>query len=163
MSSSSLRFRKVAYSSRQQLQLGLIRTHWDIAVRLRRELRQRREPLGSARLLGRGECATRGLDSPAVEPIRALELIEVSPCQGKARRPRELLLILRVVGIEAHGLSGVDFVLRDEAARQQLENVEAARDLRADDEAVVPIRRPGAAANQPVRVDRTAIEERDLL
>ena len=57
---------------------------------------------------------------------------------------------------------GVDLVLRQMLARRQPEDVEAARDLRAVDVAVVPVGRPVAAGDQVLRVERTAIEERDL-
>src|SRR4051812_46057276 len=62
-----------------------------------------------------------------------------------------------------HGLRGLDLVLRDERARQQLEDVEPALDLGADDRAVVPIDGPRAGCDETSRIERAAIEVRDFL
>ena len=94
----------------------------------------------------------------------ALELVEIRARQREARRPHDLRLALHVQVVEVHRLRRVELVLRDERARLQLEDVEAARDLGAHDHAVVPVRRPRAGvAPSAVRVERSAIEERDLL
>ena len=96
-------------------------------------------------------------------PLRPLELIEVRARLREARRPHQLALLLRVQVVEPHRLGRIDLVLRDEAARQQLEDVEPALDFRANDQAVVPIHRPRAGGDEPRRVERTAIEIGDLL
>src|SRR5439155_744854 len=64
---------------------------------------------------------------------------------------------------EVHELGRRDFVARDEAARLELEHVEPARDLGAVDVAVVPVRRPRAAAHRLRPVHRAAVEECNLL
>ena len=56
-----------------------------------------------------------------------------------------------------------DLVLREELARLQLEDVEPARNLARVDLAVEPVGRPVATEEQLLRVERTAVEERNLL
>ena len=64
--------------------------------------------------------------------------------------------------VHPHLRRGVDLVLRQMLARRQPEHVDAARDLGAVDVAVVPVRRPVAAGDQLLGVERAAIEEGDL-
>ena len=52
----------------------------------------------------------------------------------------------------------VDFVLREEFGRRELEDVQAAGNLRSVDVAVVPIGRPIAAEHEHLRVDGPAVE-----
>src|SRR5258708_39273280 len=56
----------------------------------------------------------------------------------------------------------IDLVLREERTRREGHDVETARDLRADDGAVVPVHGPGAAHRHARGVDGAAVEERDL-
>jgi hypothetical protein len=72
-------------------------------------------------------------------------------------------LLLRVEVREPYRLGGVNLVLGEKAARQQFKDIQTTRDLGADDHAVVPVGGPRAGAYHPRRVNRTSIEERDLL
>src|SRR5262249_19159421 len=83
--------------------------------------------------------------------------------ERKTRRPHELLLVLRVGEGEVYGFRRFEFVLRDETAGDQLEDIQATRDLGTHDDSVVPVSGPGAGQEQFVRVQRTAVEKRDLL
>jgi hypothetical protein len=53
-------------------------------------------------------------------------LIEIRLRKRKARRPDKLLLHLRVVRIETHGLAASEFVLRDQSAGKQFVDVQTA-------------------------------------
>ena len=56
----------------------------------------------------------------------------------------------------------VDLVPGEMLGRDEPENIEAADNLRTVNSAVVPIRRPVPAEDEPRRIDWAAIEERDL-
>jgi len=72
-------------------------------------------------------------------------------------------IVRRATALARGQLGGVDFVLREELARRQLEDVEAARNLRTVEEAVVVVDRPVAADDQVGLIDRTAVEVGDFL
>ena len=99
----------------------------------------------------RRQSPTDRRDPRSGQALRPLELIDERARLREARRPHEAALFLRVPVVQLDGLGGVDLVLRDERARHELEDVEAAADFRADDDAVVPVGRPRAAADQPRR------------
>src|SRR6202008_128072 len=127
-----------------------------------RELRQRIAPRLALALFGARERLPYRLHPQGREAIRALELIDVRARDDEGRRPGHPGLILRVEIIEMHELRRRDLVGRDQAARLELEYVEPARNLRAVDVAVVPVRRPCAGVPRLRSVDGSAVEERDL-
>src|SRR5690242_21698566 len=100
-----------------------------LAVQLGRKPRECLASLDARILLSRGEHLPRRGDLCGVEPLLALELVEVGPGQRERRRPHDLGLPLHVLIVPVHALRRVDLVLRDEGARRQLEDVEPARDL----------------------------------
>src|SRR5919106_1958171 len=75
---------------------------------------------------------------------RAFELVEMSTRDGERGRPSQWNLRLGVELVELDLLRGRDLVTRHLATREQTERVEPARDLRAEDVAVVPVRGPQA-------------------
>ena len=99
---------------------------------------------------GRHRTGTVRLDS-----LAAHELVEIRARDHDARRPGDPRLLLRVELGRVDEQGGVDFVLRQMLARLQPEDVEAARDLRAVDVAVVPVGRPVSARDELLRVERT--------
>ena len=90
------------------------------------------------------------------------QLIDVGAGDDRAGRPHRLRLLLRVQLVDPDQRRRIDFVLRQVLARLQAEDVDPARDFRAVDRAVIPVGRPVAANHQLLRIDRPAIEERDL-
>ena len=75
----------------------------------------------------------------------AVQLVDIGASHDEIRRPSDLRLVLNVQLVEMHLVRGIDFILRKELARRKLEDVDAARDLRAINVAVVPIDRPHSA------------------
>ena len=113
---SALRVRQIGDRRREQAHLGLI------AVRRRRRSAARRAasapPCAAIRTpLGVGQRRPRRGDRLGREALRSLELIEIRARQREARRPDELLLILRVPVRHLHRLRRGELVLGDEAAR----------------------------------------------
>ena len=137
----------------------------------------------------RAICSTPGLDRPrvgtdvlevhgtldAVADLHRRALVELPGADGlvevgadhrQARRIDELRLVLRVELGEHDLRRRLDLPLRERGGvRHEAERVEAAGDLRAEEVAVVPVRRPQAAEVEAGRVrcvDRATIEEGDL-
>ena len=84
------------------------------------------------------------------------------PATANVRRPREQRLQLRVELLHLHHVGGVDLVLGQVLAGLEAEDIQAARDLGAVDEAVVPVGGPVAAREHLFLAQRAAVEERDL-
>src|SRR5690606_17992937 len=123
-----------------------------LAVEPRAEAREGLAALLAGHALGARELVADLGDACRGQTVVALELVEVGAREREARRPGELLLLLRVELAETDRLRGVDLVLREELAGCQLEDVQPACDLGAVDVAVVPVGGPGAGADELRRV-----------
>ena len=138
--------------SREHLDLGLVGRACRILAEVGGELRQRRAARGAGQLLGARQPAADGGKARRGEAVRPRQLVDVGARAG-TRRPHQLPLRLRVQVVEVHGPGGVELVLRQPAARRQLDDVEAAGDFRADDIAVVTSRpttsQPAPASPRP--------------
>src|SRR5262245_17247016 len=124
-----LRGRELGDRGRGQADLRLIGGARGVPVQLRRDLFERLLPRLSRQLLRARQLRPRCPDPGGGKPIRSLELIEIRSRLREAGRPDELPLLLRVQIVEAYRLRGVELVLRDETAWEQLEQIESARDL----------------------------------
>ena len=93
---------------------------------------------------------------------RTLQLVQVGLRHDQLRRPFDFLLVLDIQRGHADRLRRVDFVLGEEFCRRQFKDIEAARNFRTVDIAVVPVGRPVAAQHQHLRIDRAAVEVGNL-
>src|SRR5690606_31771222 len=89
----------------------------------------------------------------------SLELIHVGSRQREASRPFDPRLSLGVQIAEPDRPGGLDLVLGDILARNELEDVETASDLGAHDGAVVPVHGPAPSHIHPLRIDGPSIVE----
>ncbi len=96
------------------------------------------------------------------ECLAANELIDVGACGDEVHRPHDARLRLHVELGRAHLNCRVDLGLRHVLGGHQPEDVDAAHDLGSIQAAVVPVGGPVAADHELFRVDRPAIEIRDL-
>ena len=134
----------------QHLSLRVIGSTIDIGLQLRRQLLERLPARGGPHsFFGLVQTLTaRRRSGP--RRTRASARADRGRREGRSSPARRSWAgpARSVVGLD--GLRRVDLVLRDVPARQQLEDVEPARDLRAHDDAVVPVHRPGAAELEPL-------------
>ena len=118
--------------------------------------------IAAADAVGFLERALHGARALRLDALGPRQLIDVGERHRRARRPDDLRLELRVRLFGPHQHRGVDLALRQVLARLQPEDVEAARDLGSVDVPVEPVRRPVAARDELLAVDRPAIEKGDL-
>src|SRR5580704_14824006 len=114
----------------------------------------------------RAFCAVDGgaqsCDAIRRQSLRAFHLIEVGLGDDQLRGPLELLLVLHIQHRHVDRLGRVNFILRQELRRREFEDVQAARDFRAVDAAIVPVGRPFAAEHEHFRVYWSAVEVGDF-
>ena len=96
------------------------------------------------------------------ERLPRRQLVDIGTGDHEICGPGDLRLVLNIELVEMHLVGCVDFILRDVFVRHQLEDVDAAGDLRTVDVAVVPVGGPLAAQRALGRVDRAAVEVGDL-
>ena len=156
--------RQRLHRSREQPHLRCVARARRIAIELRGERRERAAARRAGRRLGGGQRRAHGREPRRRQSVRPLELIDVRARQREARRPDELRLTLRVQVVAAAPSSP----RRSRSARcsalgvsSKTSSPRAISELTID--AVVPVHRPRAAHRHARRVDRAAIEERDLL
>ena len=141
------RVRQIRDRRRERVHLCLIAGCGRCGVQVRRKLGERRVPLRARLASPRPPASSARLRScrRRARSIARADRDTRAPARSSAARRSCCWSCVFQYG-QLHRLRGGDLVLGDQAARHQLVDVQAARDLRADDDAVVPVGGPRAAA-----------------